>query len=152
LPAIAPSYIYAFFALIAVSTILISSFSAYAATLRTIPEMEQLENMVNHVASKGYELITLTTTTNASSEAVLQLPAAVGNKQYWIRLRSESSNAWVEGDLGSISERTVTNRVYLPKTVSASGNYLSGYGAVVLECSVNGPIISLHLSPWRENG
>lgn len=151
MPTIAPSYIYAFFALIAVSSILISSFSAYASTLRTIPEMEQLENLLNHVASRGYELITLTTATNSSSEAALQLPAAIGNKQYWLRLRSESSKAWVEGALGSMHAGSVTNRVYLPKTVSASGNYSSGYGSAVLECYVNGSAISLHLSPWREN-
>jgi hypothetical protein len=39
MPAIASSYVYAFFALICVSSILISAFAAYATTLRTIPEV-----------------------------------------------------------------------------------------------------------------
>ncbi len=151
MPAIAPSYIYAFFALVAVSSILIFSFSAYASTLRTIPEREQLENLLNHVASKGYELITLVTTTNSTSEVVLQLPSAIGNKQYWIRLRNEPSKAWVEGALGSIHGGNVTNRVYLPKTVSVFGDYSSGFGPAVLECYINGSTVNLRLTYWREN-
>jgi hypothetical protein len=151
MPAIAPSYIYSFFALIIVSTLLISSFAAYATTLRTIPEIEQLENLLNHVASKGYELITLITATNSTAEAVLQLPSTIGTRQYWIKLRNESLKAWVEGALGSIQESSTANRVYLPKTVSVSGNYSSDYGPAVLECYINGSTISLCLTSWREN-
>ena len=151
MPAIAPSYIYAFFALIIVSSILISSFATYTSTLRAIPEMEQLENLLNHIASKGYELITLTTATNSTSEAVLQLPSTIGIKQYWIRLSSESSKAWVEGALGDIHKSNMQNRVYLPKTVSASGNYSSSHGPASLECKMIGFTISLHLKTWKEN-
>jgi hypothetical protein len=151
LPAIAPSYIYAFFALITVSSILISSFAAYATTLRNIPEREQLENLLSYVASKGYELVALTTATNSSSEIALQLPASIGNKEYWVRLSNDSSKAWVEGALGKIHEGNVFNRVYLPKTVAVLGNYSSGYGPAVLECSVNGSTINLHLSAWRDS-
>jgi len=151
MPVIVPSYIYTFFSLVIVSSILISSFAAYAVTLRTIPEMEQLKNLLNHIASKGYELITLTTATNSTSEAVLQLPSAIGNKQYWIRLLNESLKAWVEGALGLIHESSITNRVYFPKTVSVFGNYSSGYGPAVLECYVNGSTITLHLIAWRDN-
>lgn len=148
-PTIAPSYIYAFFALIAVSGILISTFAAYATTLRVIPEMEQLENLLNHVASKGCELITLTAATNSTSEAVLKLPPAIGNKQYWIRLRNESSKAWVEAALGSIHQGKVTSRVYLPKIVSALGNYSSGYGPAILEIFMSNSTVTLHLKTWR---
>lgn len=150
MPAIAPSYIYAFFALIAVSSILISAFATYATTLRTIPEKEQLENLLTYIVSKGYELITLATTTNSTSEAILQLPTTIGNKQYWIRFCNDSSKAWMEGALGSIHDGSVSNKVYLPKTVSASGNYSSGYGPAVLECHFNNSIISLRLNAWRE--
>ena len=113
--------------------------------------MEQLENLLNHIASKGYELITLTTATNSTSEAVLQLPSTIGIKQYWIRLSSESSKAWIEGALGSIHESSQRNRVYLPKTVSVLGNYSSAYGPAILECYVNDSTIHLHRSTWREN-
>lgn len=151
MPAIAPSHMYAFFALVVVSTILISAFAAYATTLRTIPEMEQLENLLTSVASKSYELATLTTATNSTSQAILQLPSSLGNKQYWIKLRSESSKTWVEGSLGSIHEETMTNRVYLPKAFSADGDYSSGYGPAILECYLNGTMVNLHLNSWRGN-
>ncbi len=151
MPAIASSYIYAFFALIAVSSILISSFAAYATTLRTIPEMEQLENLLHHVASKGLELVSLTAATNSTSEAILRLPSSIGNRQYWVRLRGDSSKAWAEGALGTIHEGSVANRVYLLKAVSVQGSYSSGYGSAVLECYVNGSVINLHLRTWRKN-
>jgi hypothetical protein len=150
-PSIAPSHVYAFFALIAVSTILISAFSAYAVTLRTMPEKEQLQNLLNYIASKGYELVTLATATNATSRAVLQLPSTIGSKHYWARLRNEDSKAWVEGALGSIQEDTVNNRSYLPESVFASGKYASSNGPAVLECYLNASTIHLHLSLWREN-
>ncbi|MDH5495409.1 MAG: hypothetical protein OEY24_06890, partial [Candidatus Bathyarchaeota archaeon] len=108
-------------------------------------------NLLNHVASKGYELIIITTATNSTSEAVLQLPIAIGTKQYWIRLSNESSKTWVEGALGAIHEDSVANREYLPKTVSVSGNYSSGYGPAVLECYINGSTVSLRLTSWRES-
>ena len=150
MPTIAPSYIYALFALIIVSGILIFSFAAYASTLRVIPELEQLENILDHVGSKGYELVTLSTATNSNSEAILQLPSAIGNRQFWIRLRSEAAGTWVEGALGSIHEGNVTNRTYLPKTVSANGNYSSNYGPALLECFITGSTINLRLSAWRD--
>jgi hypothetical protein len=151
LPTLAPSYIYAFFALVAVSSILISSYAAYTAALRTIPEIEQLKNLLNYVASKGYELTALTAATNSTLEATLQLPTSIGNRQYWIRLQNGGSEAWVEGALGTIHAGNITNRVYLPKTVVSIGNYSSGYGPVLLESYLDGATITLRLSSWRDS-
>jgi hypothetical protein len=151
MPTVAPSYIYAFFALVAVSTILISAFSAYAATLRTIPEKEQLENLLNYIASKGCELVALATTANATSRVVLQLPESIGNKHYWARLRNEDSRTWVEGALGPIQDGDGNSRAYLPKSVLASGNYSSRDGPAILECSLTASTVHLHLSLWRGN-
>jgi len=150
-PTIAPSYIYTFFALIIISSILISSFAAYASTLRSVPELEQLNNLLSHVAAKGYELITLTTATNSTSETVIKLPSTIGDKQYWVRLRNGASKVWVEGSLGSIHEGNVSTRVYLPKAVSALGNYSSLDGPAILECYLNGSTITLYLISWRDN-
>ena len=150
MPTIAPSYLYAIFALITVSGILIFSFAAYASTLRAIPEFEQLENLLDYIGSKSYELVVLTTVANSSSEATLPLPSAIGNRQFWIRLKSESSGTWVEGALGLIHEGNVTSRIYLPKSVSAFGNYSSGYGPALLECYITNSTINLYLSAWRD--
>ena len=151
MPTIAPSYILVFFALITISSILITSYATYTTTMRTALEIEQLKNLLNHVASKGYELTALTAATNSTLEATLQLPTSIGNKQYWIRLRNEGSKAWVEGSLGTIHAGNVTNRVCLPKTLVAMGNYSSGYGPVLLESYVDGATITLSLSSWRNN-
>jgi len=151
MPAIASSYIYAFFALISVASILISSFAAYAATLRTIPEREQLRNLLEFVAAKGCELVALTSTTNSTSRATMQLPSSIGSKSYWVRLESESAKAWVEGALGEIHEGSVVDRVYLPKAISVSGNYSSSYGPGVLESYMDISTVNLRLSTWREN-
>ncbi|MCW4055459.1 MAG: hypothetical protein NWE82_01600 [Candidatus Bathyarchaeota archaeon] len=151
MPAIASSYIYAFFALISVSSILISAFAAYAATLRTIPETEQLQNLLEFVAAEGCELVALTSTTNSTSRATIQLPSSIGSKQYWVRLGSESTKAWVEGALGEIHEGSVVDRVYLPRAISVSGNYSSSYGPGVLECYMDAATVNLRLSTWRDS-
>lgn len=150
MPAIAPSHIYAFFALTIVASILISSFSAYMTTLKTIPEIQQLENIIKHVASQAYELITLANAANSTSKTILELPSTIGNRQYWFRLCNNSSKAWVEGALGTPHKSKVAHQISLPKMVMASGNYSSGYGPALLESYFDGTHV-LHLSAWRGN-
>ncbi len=150
MPAIAPSYIYAFLALTIVASILISSFSAYMTTLRTIPEIQQLEHIIEHVASQAYKLITLTNTANSTSRTILQLPSTIGNRLYWFRLGSNSSDVWIEGALGTPHKSRAMYQVPLPKVIRASGNYSSGYGPAFLESYFEGTNV-LHLSSWRES-
>jgi hypothetical protein len=150
-PVIAPSYVYSFFALVAISSILIAAFSSYTSTLRRIPEVEQLQNLLNHVASKGYELIALGTATNSTSRAVLQLPPAIGSRSYWIRFRTEPARAWVEGSVGPAHLSAVAERVFFPKQVYAQGNYSCGYGPALLDCFMNGSTINLRLRTWSES-
>jgi hypothetical protein len=148
-PTIAPSYIYAIFALIAVSSILISSFASYATTLRAIPEAEQLRNLLSKIASKGFALVTLAATTNSTSETTLRLPSTIGSKPYWIRLRNESAKSWAEGSLGIIHEGAGTHQALLPKSVIASGNHSSTWGPALLRCYLNHSDVVLTLKAWR---
>lgn len=148
MPVIAPSYIYSFFALVTISSILIAAFSSYTSTLRRIPEAEQLRTLLDHVASKGYELMALAAATNSTSMAVLQLPSAIGNRDYWIRFRTEATRAWVEGSVGSTNLNAATDQVFFPKQVYAQGNYSCGYGPAFLECFANGSRINLLLRAW----
>jgi len=150
MPTITPSYIYTFFAMLIVSSILISSFSAYVVALKTIPEIQQLENLLKHVASQGYRLITLTNVANSTSRVVLELPSAIGSKQYWFRLCNDSSRAWVEGALGPITKVNVGNQVPLPNMIVAIGNYSSVNGPAVLESYWDQTIPVLHLIAWSE--
>lgn len=136
MPAITPSYLYTFVALIAVSSLLVFSFADYTNALRSSSELKQLRNLLDCVAAKGTELIVLSQTTNASTEAFVQMPSSIGNKQYWLRLRNDSVKAWLEGGLGDEPVSETELRVYIPKKTSATGYYIGGYGAVRLECSL----------------
>ena len=147
MPSIALNHLYTFIALTIVSILLISSYSSYANTLQTIPEIEQLKNILDHVAAKGNELLTLVTTTGSTARTLVQLPPTIGNREYWIRLRNDTSNVWVEGALGQIDEGGREYKIFLPRKASTSGYYRGGYGPAMLECYMNGSIPQLNLSP-----
>ncbi|MEM3626646.1 MAG: hypothetical protein QXZ25_01320 [Candidatus Bathyarchaeia archaeon] len=146
LPSITPSYLYTFIALMAVGSLLLFSFMAYTDALRLQPEVKRLKNLMDYVAAKGIELLTLTLTTNATVEAYLQMPPAIGNKQYWLRLCNDSARAWLEGGLGDKPTDGTELRVYLPREATATGYYVGGYGAAHLRCSLNAGVPQLQLT------
>jgi type II secretory pathway pseudopilin PulG len=133
-------------AMAAVGALLVATVSAYTTTIRTASETEQLENLLSYVAARGSELTTLVAATNSSTQSSLQVPAAIGYKQYWLRARNDSSTAWIEGSFGEIVEKTAPNRVFLPKGTSASGYYVAGYGPAILSAYINGSTVQLKLA------
>lgn len=145
MPSIASTYLYNFLALTTVSILLVCSFSLYASTVRSLPEIEQLKNILDHVAAKGNELLTLVTATNSTVHTLIHLPSTIGHQEYWIRVRNDTSDAWVEGALGQIGENRTAYRVFLPRKASTSGYYMGGYGSAMLECYMNGSILQLNL-------
>jgi len=154
MPAITPSYLYTFFAIIAVSGILLVSFMNYANAIRFSSEMGKLKDLMDSVAAKATELISLTKATNATTEAYIQAPAAIGDRQYWLMLRNDSSKVWLEGGMGNTPKEGAGMRVYLPSMALAYGCYVSGYGAIRLKCSVNhdAGIPEVQLSSLSLNG
>lgn len=140
MPSITLGYLYTFVALMAVSSLLIFSFMAYAEALRVSSETRQLKNLMDHVAAKSTELLTLTLAINTTSEAFLPMPVSIGNKQYWLRLCNNSEKTWLEGGLGNVPMEGTELRVYLPKEASATGYYIGGYGAVHLKCYSNASV------------
>jgi len=146
MPSTIPSHIYTMIALAVVGALLVATVNSYTGALRNTSEIEQLRNLLSQVATKGIELITLTASTNSSAEASVQLPASIGTQQYWMHARNDSSNVWIEGALGRIIDGEAANRVYLPKTVSAAGYFVSGYGSAILETRMNGSTPQLNLS------
>jgi len=150
LPSITPSYLYTFVALIAVSSLLVFSFMAYGDALRVSSEVKQLKNLMDYVATKSTEMLTLTLATNATAEVFLQMPAAIGNKQYWLRLCNDSAKAWLEGGLGNTPIEGTELRIYLPKEASASGYYIGGYGAARLKCYVITGVPKIQLTSSSE--
>lgn len=146
MPSITPSYLYTFVALIVVSSLLIFSFMAYVEALRVSSETRQLKNLMDYVAAKSTELLTLTLATNATSEAFLSMPTSIGNRRYWLQFRNDSAKAWLEGGLGDVIVEGTELHVSLPKEASATGYYIGGYGAIHLECYLNESITQILLT------
>jgi type II secretory pathway pseudopilin PulG len=146
MPSTIPSHIYTMIALAVVGALLVATVNTYAGTLRNTSEVEQLRNLLSQVAAKGIELITLAASTNSSAEASVQLPASIGTQQYWMRACNDSSNVWIEGALGKMTDGEAPNKVYLPRTVSAAGHFISGYGSAILQTHMNGSTPQLDFS------
>jgi type II secretory pathway pseudopilin PulG len=149
MPSSIPSHIYTMFALAIIGSLLVATVNSYTASLRNISEIQQLRNMLGLVAAKGSDLATLAAFTQSTAHASIPLPVSIGIQQYWVRARNDSSSAWIEGALGRISPESPAERVYLPKSISASGNFTSGYGSAALEAYMNGSIPQLNLSSLR---
>ncbi|MEM3731812.1 MAG: hypothetical protein QW667_07740 [Candidatus Bathyarchaeia archaeon] len=146
MPPIAPSHLYTIIALMAVSTLLTSSFTAYTSTLRFSSEINSLKDLVSHVAAKCTELLTLTLATNATVEAYLQLPSTVGNLQYWIQFNNDSEMLWVEGGFGEKPTAYSEIRVYAPSGAFASGYYVGGFGKAYIKCRMGANVPEILLS------
>lgn len=144
MPSITPSYLYTFIALLAVSSLLVFSFIAYADVLRFSSEIKQLKNLMDNVAAKSTELLTLTLTTNATADAYLQMPTVIGNQQYWLQIRNDSAKAWVEGGFGTTLTDGTDLRVYVPES-SANGYYVGGYGALHFKCYFEADVLQILL-------
>ncbi|MFQ6068841.1 MAG: hypothetical protein ACE5KD_04770 [Candidatus Bathyarchaeia archaeon] len=104
MPSILSSHTYTLVALAAVCTLLVATLNSYTTSLEAASEIEQLKNLLNHVAAKGNELLTIVAATNSSAQVFLQLPATIGHKQYWLHARNDSSSVWLEGSLGQMTE------------------------------------------------
>ena len=146
MPSTIPGHIYTMIALAVIGALLVATVNSYAGTLRNTSEVEQLRNLLSQVAARGIELITLTASTNSSAAASVHLPASIGTQQYWMAARNDSSSVWIEGALGRMIEGETSNRVYLPRTISAAGHFVSGYGSAILHTHMNGSIPQLDLS------
>jgi len=151
LPATAVSQFYTFAALTLVSSILICAFNLYTTTLRTTIELEQLKNVLSSVAATGNELLTTVIVANSTLKTVIQPPSRIGNKQYWMRLTNDSSHAWLEGSLGQICDNAVMYKVFLPGKILVSGHYVSGYGAIIMECYMDGLTQQLNIRSSSPN-
>ena len=145
MPSIIPNYVYTFFALTVVGTLLIATFSAYAVSVKQDVEIEELKNLLEYVAAESCELISTSTTNNSTATVRVPLPYRVGEKRYWIQLGNDSSKAWVEGGFGTSPVQSFLT-IFVPGPVAASGLYTSGYGFAELECQVQGTLTVLNIS------
>ena len=131
-------------AMLAIGTLLIFAFNSYVATLRYAPETKRLDSILNRIAAKAIELLT-SAEENASIQVNMDMPTAIGNREYWIRLSNDTLRSWVEGGLGKSSGYSSDHQVFLPGNPSATGYYASGYGKATMRCSVSDSAVQLEL-------
>jgi hypothetical protein len=150
MPLITPSYLYTFFALLAVSSLLVFSFMAYSGNIRFSSEATQLRNLMSIVAARSTELLTLILTTNGSVEAYIEMPASIGSQQYWIQLQNNSARAWLGGGFGNVRTEGSDLRVYLLKETFATGYYAAGHGPAKLVCHSIDNVLNIRLTAFNE--
>ncbi len=134
MPSIPSSFLYTTFAVLAVSSLLLLSFSAYTGALRVSSETRKLQAVIDHVASVTTELLVLAMETNASSDIQLPMSESIGDRGYWLQLGNDSKSAWLEGGFGNDPVVEAGLRVYVPNRILAKGHYVSSQGAARLEC------------------
>ncbi|MBS7608667.1 MAG: hypothetical protein QXQ08_01920 [Candidatus Bathyarchaeia archaeon] len=152
MPAITPGYLYTFFALIAVSSILLASFMDYVNAIRLSSEIRKLKDLMDCVAAEATKLLIMALTTNVSVETCIQAPATFGRQQYWLALRNDSAKAWLEGGFGDTPAEGGVLRVFLSCKAEASGCYVSGYGAIRLTCFTGATLPRIIISSSSQNG
>lgn len=133
MPSIIPSYVYTLFACMIVGALLIGASSLSTINVKNEADLQELKNIADYVAIRSFELVSLTKTNNLTANAILNIPYAVGNQRYWLRLDNDSLRSWVEIGFG-VSPQSSGQRTYIPSQVSASGTYTSGARTPVLEC------------------
>ena len=145
MPSIIPSYIYTLFASIIVGTIVISACGLSTANIKQEAEKQQLSNIAEYVATESLELISHAAAENLTSTLHLDVPQQIGNQRYWIKMANDSAKAWVEVGFGT-TVLSSEQLAYIPSEAAASGNYISGSGAAILECFSDSSGVQLNLS------
>ena len=145
MPSIIPGYVYTLFASIIVGTLIISMCGLSIANVKHEAEEQQLSNIASYVAAKGIELVSQAGADNLTLSVALDVPSAVGNQRYWIKLQNDSSNAWVETGYGNTALSS-EQRASIPAEIAASGVYISGSGIAFIEYTLNssGAFLSLN--------
>ena len=145
MPSIIPAYIYTFFATIAVGALLIYASNVSTINIENNAAQQQLKNLAENIAAQSCELVSAATVNNLTIKSTLSIPPTIGNKQYWIQLTNDTSEAWVEVGFGTSPHPTET-QTPIPMKASALGDCVSGPGKAFLECYTNDTGTYLELS------
>jgi hypothetical protein len=149
MPSQATSYFYTIVAMGLVALMITNAFKVQVTGLKAVSERHELRELLEAVASEATELIAFTEATNATAKVSLWTPTLIGDKEYWIRLYSDSSEAWVEGAFGEPWMVNPYYRVELPWGVSAAGTYRGGFGILMMNCTIHGSDPAVTLGRWE---
>ena len=142
---IIPSYMYSIVASLIVGTIIVSFCAVAMTNIRNDAINQQLTNVDQYVAIQSLILINHVTQSEENASQILDLPASIGNQEYWIALTNDSSLAFVESGFGSVAIQNQP-QIYIPANVAASGVYISGWGTPVLQCGYKNQTVTLTLT------
>jgi hypothetical protein len=149
MPSHATSYFYTIVAMGIVALMITNSFKIQVSGLKAVSDRHELREILEAVATEATELIALTEATNATAKMSLHTPTLIGDKEYWIRLYSDTTEAWVEGALGKPLAGSPDSRVELPRGVNASGTYRGGFGTLMMNCTTRGGDQTVTLARWE---
>ena len=135
MPSQATSYFYTIVAMGVVALMVTNAFKVQVSGLKAV--------------SEATELIAFTEATNATAKMSLHTPTLIGDKEYWIRLHSDASEAWVEGAFGEPWKGNPDYRVELPRDIIASGAYRGGFGTLMMNCTIQGGEPAVTLGRWE---
>jgi len=150
MPSQATNYFYTLVAMGVISLMLTNAFEGQVGVLESTAEKKELRRLMEAVAAEGTELTSITESTGATVKVCIDAPTTIGSRQYWVRLRSDGSRAWVEGGFGEPWTGTLISEAYLPWNVSASGTYRGGYGTLSLNCTDQGSGPVLVMGRWED--
>jgi len=149
MPSQATSYFYTIVAMGVVALMITNAFKVQVAGLEAVSDRQALRELLEAVATEATELIAFTEATNATAKVSLQTPTLIGDKEYWIRLHSDSTEAWVEGAFGEPWMGSPDFRVELPWGVDASGTYRGGFGVLMMNSTIQGGDPAVTLGRWE---
>ena len=145
MPTIIPSYVYSLFAALIVGTIVLYACSVSAINIRNEASTQQLSNIDEYVATQSLTLLSHTTEDKQNSTLSLDIPSAIGNEIFWIRISNDSSGAWVESGFGTnatASQRACTYQPLLRRPELSS----AVLGRALLECHFENQVATLTLT------
>jgi len=149
MPSQATSYFYTIVAMGVVALMITNAFKIQVAGLEAVSDRQALRELLEAVATEATELIAFTEATNATAKVSLQTPTLIGDKEYWIRLHSDATEAWVEGAFGEPWTGNPDYRVELPWGVDASGTFRGGFGTLMMNCTIQGGVQTVVLARWE---
>lgn len=144
MPSIIPGYLYSLFAALIIGSILVCTVSVQTVAIKSKADQQQLQNIEHYVAAQALTLLTQTAIDHQQTIQYLDIPHAIGNQRFTIRLSNDTESAWVESGFGI--NATAQSVMELPAKVAASGSYISGSGRPLLTCHIENQAATLTLT------
>jgi hypothetical protein len=137
---------YSLFASLIIGSILVCAVSVETMTIRSSADQQQLENLQRYVAAQALTLVSQTTIDGQNTTQYLDIPTAIGNQRFYIRLQNDEESAWVTSGFDQTMTASYGNPTAVPAKVSAQGSFLSGSRRPLLQWHYQNQVVTLTLT------